>query len=394
MSEQRAGPSSERAGERLSRSPAVFLPAGAGAPARAGRIAFWHPAGPPGSPGSPGEPGEPACERITLTVAFRQEDGVRTRTVPADVLPVGAALGVLVRARHHPRAHPATACWGAAALHALHLAARGRLLPGLTEEELDTWRAGPLDAEDVAQLRAVAAAFPAEAHAVPLPGGGPLRLPEPEFLVRRFVDAVADVLPRTPAAVHAAGVPFAAREPRRMTGPGAREWAASAAVGVDAGVRLSLRLDLRAVDLFDAEDGTTGGGTGRGTEDGAEPEVRRAATVTVQVHSLTDPTLVADAAALWPQSEGRTREAPGSAAPEGDGGAPELSGERTRVDARCSRCTEPPGYGRRSAACWNVRFRLSCRWTRGSWTTCSVGPHSGWPRPESWCTGRARWPVS
>ncbi len=68
-----------------------------------------------------------------------------------------------MRARHDPAAHPATACWGAAALHALRLTARGRLLPGLTPTGHDAWRAGPLDPDDIAHLRAVAAALPPRA---------------------------------------------------------------------------------------------------------------------------------------------------------------------------------------------------------------------------------------
>ncbi len=103
--------------------------------------------------------------------------------------------------------------------------------------------------------------------------------------MRAFLDAVADTLPRTPAAPYASGLPFAARRPQRL--PDARDWAAEVAAGMDAGVRISLRLDLSAHDLFDA-DGTAGGAGGRG-----------AGAAIVQVHSLSDPTLVADAAALW-----------------------------------------------------------------------------------------------
>ncbi|MYW48173.1 ATP-dependent helicase, partial [Streptomyces sp. SID161] len=136
------------------------------------------------------------------------------------------------------------------------LVARGRLLPGLTPDGHDAWRAGPLEPDDIAHLRAIAAALPPEGHAVPLPGPGALLLPEPEALVRSFLDAVADTLPRTPAAPHTCGRPFAAREPQSL--PAAHEWAAEVAAGMDAGVRLSLRLDLSAYDVFDAgaDDGT------------------------------------------------------------------------------------------------------------------------------------------
>ncbi|WP_037885935.1 DEAD/DEAH box helicase, partial [Streptomyces viridochromogenes] len=203
----------------------------------------------------------------------------------------------------------------AAALHALRLTARGRLLPGLTPTGHDAWRAGPLDPDDIAHLRAVAAALPYEGHAVPLAGPGPLRLPEPEALMRAFLDAVADTLPRTPAVPHALGKPFAAREPQRL--PDAHDWAAEVAAGMDAGVRISLRLDLAAYDLFDD------------AGDGA----RSAGAAIVQVHSLADPTLVVDAAALW------------------SGEADPAFGPRARVDAALA--------VRRAARVWPPLDRLS-----------------------------------
>ncbi|GGL81330.1 helicase [Streptomyces fumigatiscleroticus] len=279
---------------------AVFLPAPL---PREGRIALWDPEG-----------GDLPAEDTRLTVVRRHGSGVRRRTTPARTLPIEQALPLLVSARHDPAAHPATACWGAAALHALRLAARGRLLPGLTATGHDAWRAGPLDPDDIAHLRAVAAALPPEGHAVPLPGAGPLRLPEPEALMRAFLDAVVDTLPRTPAAPHASGRPFAAREPRHL--PHARDWAAEVAAGMDAGVRISLRLDLSAYDLFDTGDGVRGAGA-----------------AVVQVHSLADPTLVADAADLW------------------SGGADAAFGPRARVDAALA--------VRRAARIWPPLDRLA-----------------------------------
>ncbi|GHG06199.1 DEAD/DEAH box helicase [Streptomyces hydrogenans] len=264
--------------ERWTARAAVFLPA---ALPRDGRIALWAPDG----TALAAPDGLAGAESTRITVVRRHGTGARGREVPAVTLPVATALPLLVAARHRPAAHPAAARWGAAALHALHLVARGRLLPGLTADDLDAWRAGPLDAEDIAHLRAVAAAMPYEAHAVPVAGSGPLGLPDPEALVRAFLDAVADTLPRTPAAVHAVGAPFAAAAPQHL--PGARAWAAEAAAGMDAGVRISLRLDLSAAELFDTAEDAEGG-----------PE-RQAAAAVLQVHSLADPTLVIDAAALW-----------------------------------------------------------------------------------------------
>ncbi|MDH6606389.1 superfamily II DNA or RNA helicase [Streptomyces sp. SAI-208] len=289
---------------------AVFLPAPL---PREGRIAFWDPEGAP-LPAAE-NPGTTSPERTELTVVRPHGAAIRRRTAPALTLPVAAALPLLVRARRDPGAHPATACWGAAALHALRLTARGRLLPGLTATGHDAWRAGPLDPDDIAHLRAVAAALPHEGHPVPLPGPGPLRLPDPEALMRSFLDAVADTLPRTPAAPYASGKPFAARAPQRL--PHAQDWAAEVAAGMDAGVRISLRLDLSAYDLFNAD---------------AEG-VRSAGAAIVQVHSLADPILVTDAAALW------------------SGDADAVFGPRARVDAALA--------VRRAARVWPPLDRLS-----------------------------------
>ncbi|MDQ0407209.1 SNF2-related protein [Streptomyces sp. NPDC000349] len=304
---------------------AVFLPAPL---PRDARIAFWDPEAGRDDPLSgyastpDGDPAGPT-ERTELTVVRRHGTGVRRATTPALSLPLGEALPLLVRARHDPAAHPATACWGAAALHALRLTARGRLLPGLTATGHDAWRAGPLDPEDIAHLRAVAAALPPEGHAVPLDGPGPIRLPEPEALVRAFLDAVADTLPRTPAAPHASGRPFAARAAQSL--PSAHDWAAEVAAGMDAGVRISLRLDLSAYDLFDRDVAAEGGGDSGG--------VRSAGAAIVQVHSLADPTLVADAADLW------------------SGEADAAFGPRARVDAALG--------VRRAARVWPPLDRLT-----------------------------------
>ncbi|MFJ2294741.1 DEAD/DEAH box helicase [Streptomyces sp. NPDC087894] len=291
--------------DRLLRCAVVFLPAPL---PREGRIAFWDPEGSVGLTRPDAVPDGPAYTVIELTVVGRDgADGVRTRTVPAVALPVADAVPLLARARHRAAAHPATRAWGAAALHALTLVARGRLLPGLTADDHDAWRAGPRDAEDIAHLRAVAASMPPEGHAVPL-DGTPLRVPEPRALLGAFLDAVADTLPRTPAAAHAMGAPFAAREGQHL--PDARAWAVEVAAGLDAGVRVSLRLDLSAYDLFDSS-GATGGDDSSGTPAAA----RHAAAAITQVHSLADPTYVTDAATLW------------------SGGAGEPFGPRARIDA-------------------------------------------------------------
>ncbi|MFF4096478.1 DEAD/DEAH box helicase [Streptomyces sp. NPDC001834] len=258
----------------LSGCSVVFLP---GDPFRSGRIAFWYPDGsaPPDGPGS--------AEELAVVGADAQ-----VYLVPALTLPVRDALPVLTRARIAPRASDAAAFWGAAALLALQLVARGLLLPGLTPTDHDAWRAGPLTADDHERIRTLAASMPPLAHAVPLDASAhPVLLPEPERLLRAFLDAVADGLPRTPAAALATTSPaFAIDEALRL--PGRRAWAATVAAGHDAGVRLSLRVEVSGLTDAEADDGPPAGA-------GDGPSFR----AVLQVHGADDPALVADAADLW-----------------------------------------------------------------------------------------------
>ncbi|MFJ9329099.1 DEAD/DEAH box helicase [Streptomyces sp. NPDC101230] len=259
----------------LSRCSAVFIPAD---PSRTGLIAFWNPDGstPPDAPGILSD----------LTVAGA---GLQRRTVPGLHLPVRESLPVLTRARADGQASPATAFWGAAALLGLQFVARGLLLPGLSPTDQDAWRVGPLGAADLERIRELAASMPPTAHATPLETGtaadGPLLLHEPERLLRAFLDAVADGLPRTPAAGFAAvGPAYAAREPQHL--PQARAWAADVAAGHDAGVRLSLRIEVT---------GAASPGADASLYDDARPSFR----AVLQIHSVSDPSLVADAAEVW-----------------------------------------------------------------------------------------------
>nr|WP_203600864.1 DEAD/DEAH box helicase [Streptomyces sp. SID10853] len=251
---------------RLSRCSAVFLPAD---PARTGRVAFWHPDGsePPTSPGS--------IEELLVVGG-----DTRPHSVQATVLTVQEALPVLSRGRGAAHASAAVTFWGAAALLALQLAARGRLLPGISPAGHEAWRAGPLDAADLARVQELAASMPPTAHAVPLdPAADPVQLPAQGELVRAFLDAVADGLPRTPAAAFAAGGPaFAAAEPMEL--PGQHSWAADVAAGQDAGVRISLRVEVSGLSAADTADG---------------PAFR----AVLQMHGVSDPSLTADAADVW-----------------------------------------------------------------------------------------------
>ncbi|WP_328431049.1 DEAD/DEAH box helicase [Streptomyces sp. NBC_00453] len=276
----------------LARCCAVFVP---GDPARAGRVAFWRPDGTP-------PPLLAAGSAEELTVVLPGGDGVERVGVPAVLLPVRAALPVLTRARTDPHGHRGAIFWGAATVLALQFVARGLLLPGLSAGDHDAWRVGPLSLEDIERVRRLAAAMPPEAHAVPADGAGPQaqtqaqahavpadgagspRLADRERLLRAYLDAVADTLPRSPAASLVTGGPaYAAQEAQHM--PGQRAWAADVAAGHDAGVRLSLRIEAP------------------GLADAAQADATVAFRAVLQVHSVSDPVLVADASEVWAGSE-------------------------------------------------------------------------------------------
>ncbi|WSQ13772.1 SNF2-related protein [Streptomyces sp. NBC_01231] len=285
---QRISPATPSQLSELATCCAVFVP---GDPARTGTVAFWRPDGsaPPAVASGPVE---------DLTVVLPGSEGVEREIVPAVRLSVSAAAPVLTRARAVVHADRGTLFWGTASVLALHLLARGLLLPGLSEDDHDAWRVGPLGAEDVERVRRLAAAMPPEAHAVPVDGAGPPRLPDPERLLRAFLDAVADSLPRSPAAPLVTGGPaYAAREPQHL--PGQRAWAADVAAGHDAGVRLSLRVEV----------------SGLAAE--AQDEAELAFRAVPQLHSVSDPALVADAAEVW----------------KGSAGAGDGFGPRARMDA-------------------------------------------------------------
>ncbi|WP_369387737.1 DEAD/DEAH box helicase [Streptomyces sp. CG1] len=274
----------------LARYCTTFLPSD---PARTGRIAFWRRDGevpPVVADGSPAE------WHIVMPTADGGVEPVRT---PALLLPMGRALPLLARARARPQGHRSSVFWGAACQLALHFLARGLLLPGLSPGDHDVWRMAPLSARDAELIHELAAAMPPEAHAVPLPTEGPPRLPDPERLLRAFLDAVADVFPRSPAAPSVTGGPaFAAHEPQHL--PALRAWADDIAAGHGAGVRLSLRVEVSGLN---------------DVAQGDDAPVRFRAVV--QVQGVSGAADVLDASALW----------------TGTGAVHETVGPRARADA-------------------------------------------------------------
>jgi superfamily II DNA or RNA helicase len=108
-----------------------------------------------------------------------------------------------------PEALNDTGYWGVATATALNLVARGRIVPGVTEDGHDTWRIGPLDHADELHLRQLAAHGDYDE-------------------LRAFLDAVADVLPRGGEG------PFADPQPHHV--PHLKAWS-------DGQIKLSLRIE-------------------------------------------------------------------------------------------------------------------------------------------------------
>ncbi|MFJ9200360.1 SNF2-related protein [Streptomyces flaveolus] len=345
----------------LARCCAVFVP---GDPARTGTVAFWRPDG-------EDPPHVPSASVADLTVVVPDGDGVEPAHVAAVLLPVREALPVLTRARARASGHRAAVFWGAVAVEALHLVALGRLLPGLSGTDHDAWRAGPLDARKTERIRHLAAAMPPEAHAVPVDDAEPPRLPDPERLVRAFLDAVADTLPRSPAAALVTGGPaYAAADPRKL--PALRAWAADVAAGHDTGVRLSLRVEVRDLPAASGD---------------ASPTFR----AVPQVHSVSDPARVADTAEVWSGAVGdafgtrarmdtllalrRAARAWPPLAPLLSAAVPEA------VELADEEVTELLGAGTRALAGAGVDVHWPRELSRDLTTRAEVGPSDGEPGP-------------
>ncbi len=241
----------------------MFVP---GDPPRFSHLALWPP--PPPSAAS-----TPAGHLGEIELVLPAGNHVRRRRVPVLLVPMTEAVPWLVETPPDADPSPSLGAWTVAARIGLQLIARGRLVPAASPTGRDAWRVGPLDQEDFSRLEDLAAAFPPEGHALPIPFTDPVRIRSAASLVRELWDAIADVLVRTPAAAFTVAHPaFAATEPtpvEELAG-----WLSTAERALDAGARPGLRLEL---------------------PEGADGEFR----ATVQVRSIADASLVVDAADLW-----------------------------------------------------------------------------------------------
>ncbi|HXL93272.1 MAG TPA: DEAD/DEAH box helicase [Streptosporangiaceae bacterium] len=222
--------------------------------------------------------------------------GIRKRLVSADLIPLADALPALLTINPgHARMRRSARVWAAAAAAGVGLVARGRLLPAVGADDIDSWRAGPLDPADLSWLRELAAAFPPAAHALAVPGSRPMRLRSPEALVRDLWDAIADLIARSPAAPRTTASPaFASAEPTRVGD--LAEWLGDTTAGLAAGARLGLRIEAVPAPAERDQDQDQ-------DQDDHEDDEAPAFRLVLQLRSTADPSLIVDAAALWHQPE-------------------------------------------------------------------------------------------
>ena len=259
----------------------VFVPAD---PPRTGSFAWYEPSG--GSGGSGGTTG------TQLDVVVPAGSQVRRRRAAATLLSLADAIAILGELERGPGgvAAPASArAWARALTAGLVLVARGRLYPTVSPAGFDAWAAGPLDGSDRQLLAHLAAAFPAAAHAIWVPGSRPLAVASPERLVRSLWDALADTLARSAAAPLVAGGDLfaaAAPQPAGHLATWLGEWSS----GFEGGADVALRIELDG-GLPPALPTT---GRAQAALPDTEPSPVTAQAV-VQVASRVDPSLVVDA---------------------------------------------------------------------------------------------------
>jgi superfamily II DNA or RNA helicase len=261
----------------------VFVP---GHPARTGRLALWS------------STRTPDTFTDTLSMVLPAGGSVRQRTVPVRYVDLRDAIDELV-ALPTGIGSASTQGWAAAARGALHLIARGRLLPGIDLDGTDAWRVGPLDAIDLTERNALADALPTVGHATAIEGSAPRRISSARWLVARFWDAIADAYGRTAAASAAAGhdayASWAGTEVLDRSSAGAGRfsgraalpaWLAATGSSAEATTAIALRLE-------DADASPSGANAGHHDEDTASFRA------VLEVASVVDPSLVLDAAELW-----------------------------------------------------------------------------------------------
>ena len=234
---------------------ATIVPA---TPARNTQLALWTPTRAPQPAGH--EPVE---------LVWPSGTGVRRRSVEARRVEIAQLLDDLLMVGD--AATPSVAAWSTIAKVVLGLGARGRLQPAIAADGDDQWLLSPLDDRD----RAVRAHFvehlPPSAHCLVVGAGPPVRMLSADVAVVAFYQAIADSLPRTPAAPLAIGqAEWASRD---INDVGRLR---NVLVGSDDAERTIIGVRLRLPD------------------DDVQPF-----SIDLQLRSAVDPSLVAAASDLW-----------------------------------------------------------------------------------------------
>ncbi len=252
----------------------------AGEHVRDGRLAIWE-AREARAARAP-SPGQVFSED-TVRLVLPAGSSLRSRDVPVTWLPLADAIDALVDLPAAAPAGRSTHAWSLVARSALQLLARGRLLPTVDTDGTDLWRAGPLDAADLAHWNLLAAGLPAHAHATEVVGSAPRRVTSPAGLLARFRDSIVDSYVRTAAAAEAAGHRAFASVDRQVV-MGSTSWLTTTANAATSDITVALRLQA---DLPSE--------TANGPDPDGEDEFR----AVLQVSSRLDPSLVLDAAEVW-----------------------------------------------------------------------------------------------
>ncbi len=118
--------------------------------------------------------------------------------VPTQSISLADTLPMLLALRPGETAHRSVAFWAACTRTALGYVGTGKILPAVAPSGRDRWRLGVLDDEDESHLRLLAAALPPEARAIPLgdPSAAGVRLPAAVDVLRDFLTAAVDTIPR------------------------------------------------------------------------------------------------------------------------------------------------------------------------------------------------------
>jgi hypothetical protein len=283
---------------------AVFVP---GDPLRFSRLALWdrhHPDDPPaivdGALADHGGVIATGVVELVLPAGSR----VRATTVAAQLVPWRVALDWLVELAPADDVTASLAAWAVAARLGTDLVARGRLMPSISEGGFDEWRLGLLDPSDQQHLDTLAATMPGIAHALAVDHGrtGPRRIVASATLVRQAVDAVADVMVRTPATpylvtsgAYAGPERHEVRELERWLGQVEQD------LGIGAGAHPGIRLEIPFGDIGDDLEHALSPVPPdddqfvAGAPVDSVPPVR----AVLQLRSKVDPSLVIDAADLW-----------------------------------------------------------------------------------------------